>query len=75
MTVISIEELTSRPLVNVFLRENSDCYMFMAFRSHSEFQSYFFAKLERASSRVVKKRNYLSDFLVKFLDLLLKMTR
>ena len=75
MTVISVEELTSRPLVNVFLRENSDCYMVMAFRSHSEFQSYFFAKLERTSSRVVKKRNYLSDFLVKFLDLLLTMTR
>ena len=45
MTVISIEKLTSGPLVNVFWRENSDCYMVIAFRSHSECQSYFFAKL------------------------------
>ena len=50
MTVISIEKLTSLPLVNVFLRENADCYVVMAFRSHSEFQSYFFAKLNHYSS-------------------------
>ena len=50
MTVISIEKLTSLPLVNVFLRENVDCYVVMAFRSHSKFQSYFFAKLNHYSS-------------------------
>ena len=35
MTVIYIEKLTSLPLVNVFLRENADCYVVMAFRSFS----------------------------------------
>ena len=48
--MISIEKLTSLPLVNVFLRENADCYVVMAFQSHSEFQSYFFAKLNHYSS-------------------------
>ena len=48
--MISIETLTSLPLVNVFLRENAECYVVMAFRSHAEFQSYFFAKLNHYSS-------------------------
>ena len=50
MAVISIEKLTNLPLVNVFLRENADCYVVMAFRSHGKFQSYFFAKLNHYSS-------------------------
>ena len=50
MTVISIEKGMRLPSVNLFLRENADCYVNMAFRSHSKFQSYFFAKLNHYSS-------------------------
>ena len=37
MTVISIEKGMRLPSVNLFLRENADCYVNMAFRSHSKF--------------------------------------
>ena len=49
MTVISIEKVMRLPSVNVFLRENADCYVDMAFRSHSKLQSYFYAKLNHYS--------------------------
>ena len=74
MTVISIEKLRSLPLVNVFLRENADCYVVMAFRSHRKFQSYFFAKLNHYSSSVQRSIFDVASYTVMQRDVPLIMT-